>query len=102
MGARPTWFYRHAVVTVVACGLLGATLGLAFAAAYLPGGFAFNPAEMLLPFGFLAISGGCVLIGLLVGILLVRAGRSGLECPRCGTLNDPGTPDCMACGFSLG
>ena len=101
MGARPTWFYRHAVVTVVACSLLGTAFGVAFAASYVPEGFAFSPSEVLRPIGFLGISAGGVLIGLLVGILLVRVGRSGLECPRCGTLNVRDAAECSACGLPL-
>ncbi|HJU57146.1 MAG TPA: hypothetical protein VJ774_00195 [Actinomycetota bacterium] len=100
MGARPTWFYRHAVVTVITCSLLGGSLGIAFAAASLPE-FAFQPSEILRPIGFVAVSGAGVMIGVLAGVLLVRTGRSGLECPRCGTLNDEGTPECLACGLSL-
>ena len=100
MGARPTWFYRHAVVTVVACGLLGTSVGIAFAAASLPEP-ALHPSEVLRGVGFLAISGAGVLLGVLVGILLVRVGRSGLECPRCGTDNEEGTTQCVACGLSL-
>jgi hypothetical protein len=45
MGAKPTWFYRHTVVTVVACGLLGTSVGIVFAAR-LPAG-ALHPLEML-------------------------------------------------------
>lgn len=100
MGARATWFYRHAVVTVVACSLLGASLGIALATASLPE-FSFAPSEILRPIGFLSVSAGGFLIGLLGGILLVRAGRSGLECPRCGTLNAQGATECSACGLSL-
>jgi hypothetical protein len=103
MGARPHWFYRHAVVTVVATGLLGATIGITYAAASLPDDLAFRASEALVPIGFLALSGGGFLLGTLVGILLVRAGGgSGLECPRCGTRNEVGVAECSACGFSLG
>ena len=101
MGAKPHWFYRHAVATVVACGLIGGMLGIAFAASYTPKDVAFHLSDALGPIGFLAVSGGGVLIGLLAGILLVRAGRSGTECPRCGTLNPEGTVECSACGLSL-
>ena len=36
MGAQPHWFYRHAVVTVVASGFLGLALGTVIAIASLP------------------------------------------------------------------
>jgi hypothetical protein len=101
MGAQPHWFYRHAVVTVVASGFLGLALGIVIAIESLPKDFGLRASEGLRPFGFLAVSGGSFLLGILVGVLLVRAGRSGTECPRCGTLNPEGSVECSACGLSL-
>jgi hypothetical protein len=65
MGAKPTWFYRHTVVTVVACGLLGTSVRIVFAAASPPEPS--TPSRCCGGSGFLAISGAGVLIGVLVG-----------------------------------
>ncbi len=99
--ARPYWFYRHAGLTVAACGLLGASIGfaLAFSLPLEPGSYPW--VVVLRPAAFLAAAAAGVLIGVLAGVLLVRVGSSGLECPRCGTLNEAGAPVCSACDLSL-
>ncbi len=93
------WWYRHAWLTVTACGLIGASIGLAVALS-IPSaqGLWF---DTLRPFAGLAATAAGILVGILAGVLLVRAASSGIECPRCGTLNERGATLCSACDLSF-
>ena len=97
---RPTWFPRHAALTVVMCFLLGSTIGFLLVISLRSEEGLMR--EMLLkPLSFLAATGAGAMVGGLIGVVLVRIGQTGLECPRCGTLNQVNAPACSACGFTF-
>ena len=99
------WWSRHAWITVTACGLLGASIFFAVVRSMIS----------LEPFvGFYAIGAGLpavglalstmagLLLGVLAGVLLIRAGRtSDIECPRCGTYNERHAAACYACSLPM-
>lgn len=95
------WRHRHAWLIVTACGLLGAPIGFAAALSIssfsVPRGQAFEYFEGVWRVGFVSATAGGILLGILAGLLLVRTGSGGIECPRCGTLNNAGAASCSAC-----
>jgi uncharacterized membrane protein len=104
--AGQRWWYRHAWITVTACALLGALIFFAVVRSMMsdePLGCCLGLYISVLPGVGLVLStiAGLVL-GVLAGVLLIRAGRSGdIECPRCGTFNERHATDCTACSLPL-
>jgi len=53
--------------------------------------------ELLRPLAVRSAVPAGILVGVLAGVLLVRAASGGIGCPRCGTLNKRGSAVCSAC-----
>jgi hypothetical protein len=107
-GSAERWWSRHAWITVIACGLLGALTFYAVVRSLI---FSDDPVDCC--FGvfvagfpgvglvFSTMAG--LLFGVLAAVLLIRLGRSGgIDCPRCGTFNDRHSVACSACSLPLG
>jgi hypothetical protein len=99
-----SWWYRHPWLTVTASGVLGATIAFAVVRSMMPdeqleGYFAIGAGLPAVGLVMSTIAG--FLLGVLAGILLIRAGSDEAECPRCGSLNKRGVTFCRACQLPL-
>ena len=95
------WWYRHALLTVGACGAIGTALGYAVAASLPEAPESRIWVELLQPAASVAALMAGILLGVLAGFLLMGAGGRGIRCPRCGTLNDTHAVTCSGCSLSL-
>jgi hypothetical protein len=98
--AGHSWWYRHTWLTVTTCGLLGVSMGVAVGLS-VPTAEGVGWIEWLRPFALWSATVAGILTGVLAGVLLVRAASGGVECPRCGTLNERGAALCSACDLSF-
>ena len=106
--AEQRWWFRHAWITVTVCGLLGALIFFAVVRSMMSDeplgvgvGFSMFGA-VLPPVGLVLSTMAGLILGVLAGVLLIRAGRSGdIECPRCGTFNARDAAACSACSLPL-
>jgi hypothetical protein len=106
--AEQRWWFRHAWITVTACGLLGASILFAVVRSMmsdepLGGSWFFAIGASLPGVGLILATMAGFLLGVLGGVLLIRGRRgSDIECPRCGTFNAPDAAACSACSLPLG
>ena len=103
---KQSWWYRHAWITVTACGILGALIFFAVVNSMMsdePLGCCLGLYVSGLPgVGLILSTMAGLLLGVLAGVLLIRPGMSGhIECPRCGTLNERHAAACTACSLPL-
>jgi hypothetical protein len=99
--AGHSWWYRHTWLTMTTCGLLGLSIGVAVGLSVPTTAGGLEWFEWLRPFAVGSATVAGILIGVLAGVLLVRAASGGVECPRCGTLNERGAALCSACDLSF-
>jgi hypothetical protein len=101
------WWFRHAWITVTACGLLGALIFFAVVRSMMSDeplgvGVGFSVfGAVLPPVGLVLSTMVGLLLGVLAGVLLTRVGSGGIECPRCGTFNERHSAACFACSLPL-
>jgi hypothetical protein len=101
---KSSWWYRHPWRTVTAGGVLGAAIAFAVVRSMMPdvpleGYFAFGAGLPAVGLVMSTLAG--FLLGVLAGILLIRAGNDGVECPRFGILRTRGGTFCRECQLPL-
>jgi hypothetical protein len=103
--AGQRWWSRHAWITVTACGLLGALVFFSVVRSMMsdvPLGIGISAfGAVLPPVGLVLSTMAGLLLGVLAGVLLIRVGSGGIECPRCGTFNERHATACSACSLPL-
>jgi hypothetical protein len=101
---KGSWWHRHPWLTVTAGGVLGTAIAFAVVRSMMsdePLRCCLAHVSGLPGIGLVMSTLAGFLLGVLAGILLIRAGSDEVECPRCGSLNKRGVTLCRACQLPL-